>query len=224
MAHSFELQATARADVGRGASRRLRRAKQVPAILYSKNTPAQPLTLDHQKVLVALANEAFYSHILTLHIDGVPQQAVLKDLHRHPYKPTILHMDFLRVSAHEKITMHVPLHFLNEADAPGIVEGGVINKHMNEVEVRCLPKDLPEYFEVNCGGLNIDDVIHLSELTVPKGVELMALAHGDSSHDHTLVSVHRPHVVKEEEESTAPAASEVPASEQKTDAASDAAS
>ena len=220
MSSVFELSATLRTDLGKGASRRLRRNAQVPAILYSKTTVPTSITLDHKKVLLALQKEAFYSHILTIDVDGKKEKAVLKDVHRHPYKAIIMHMDFLRVNDSEKIIMHVPLHFLNEDKAPGLAEGGIFNKQHNEVEVRCLPSDLPEYIEVDCGTLALDEVVHLSSLKLPKGVELMAFAHGDvEHHDSAVISLHRPHAVAADAEEVA---DEVPASEVPSDQASDA--
>lgn len=200
MSSVFELSATLRTDMGKGASRRLRRSEQVPAVLYSKTTEATPITLDHKKVLLALQKEAFYSHILTIDVNGKKEKAVLKAVQRHPYKALIMHLDFLRVSAKEKIVMHVPLHFLNEEMAPGVKEGGIFNKQHNEVEIRCLPGDLPEYIEVDCGNMALDAVIHLSEVKLPKGIELMALSHGEASHDFPIVSLHRPHAVAADEE------------------------
>ena len=206
MSISFELHAAHRADVGKGASRRLRHKNQVPAIVYGHHTEPTSITLEHNKVIHALAEEAFYSHILTLHLSGVAEKVVLKAVHRHPYKPVILHMDFQRVSATEKILMHVPLHFINESSAPGLADNGILSKQLTDVEVRCFPGDLPEYIEVDCSALQMDQTLHLSDLSLPKGVELMALAHGAASHDYPIVNIHHPHVVKEDEEAVKPAA------------------
>jgi len=211
MSVSFELHAVTRADVGKGASRRLRRDNKVPAIVYGHHTTPTSLTLEHNKVVQALAHEAFYSHILTLHVGGVAEKVVLKAVHRHPYKPIILHMDFQRVSANEKITMHVPLHFMNEDKAPGIADGGIFTKQLTDLEVRCLPGDLPEYIEVDCASLAMDQILHLSDLSLPKGIELVAMSHGAASHDYPVVSIHHPHIVKEDEEKPAVTASEAEA-------------
>ena len=208
MSVSFELHAVTRTDVGKGASRRLRRDNKVPAIVYGHHTEPTSLTLEHNKVVHALAHEAFYSHILTLHVGGVAEKVVLKALHRHPYKPVILHMDFQRVSATEKIIMHVPLHFINEDKAPGLIDGGVLTKQLADLEIRCFPGDLPEYIEVDCAHLAMDQILHLSDISLPKGVELMAMAHGSDSHDSPVVSIHHPHLVKEDEEK--PAIEEAP--------------
>ncbi len=223
MTVSFELHASARADVGKGASRRLRHAQKVPGIIYGKGTTPLAITLDHKKVLLALQHEAFYSHILTVLVDGKPEKVVLKDIHRHPYKAIVLHMDFQRVNAATPITLHVPLHFLHESQAPGLKEGGLITKQHNEVEIRCLPQHLPEYIEVDCSTLHLDGVIHLSEIPLPKGVELMALAHGTASHDYPVVSIHRLAVVAEDaaaDEAEAAAAEDT--SEMEGDATSEA--
>jgi large subunit ribosomal protein L25 len=196
---TFELSAESRATVGKGASRRLRRTEQVPAILYGGKEKPMMLTLAHRKVMKALENEAFYSHILTLEVDGKKQQAVLKDLQRHPYKPVIMHMDFLRVSATDKINMHVPLHFINE---PSIEEGTMLSKHMVEVEIRCLPGNLPEFLEVDLTNVSLEHAVHLTEIKLPAGVELVALSHGHvHDHDAAVASVHRLRVEKEDAES-----------------------
>lgn len=205
----FELSATTRESLGTGASRRLRRLEnRVPAILYGAGEPPKPLSFDHNQLLRALENEAFYSHILTINVDGQAQKAVLKDLQRHPYKSRIVHVDLLRITAKEKITMSVPIHFKGENTAPGVKEnGGVLNRLLNNVEVRCLPDALPEYIEIDVSRLGLDEAIHLSQIPLPKGVELIALTHDD---DLPVVNIHIPRAVTEEE-TTAPEATEVPA-------------
>lgn len=208
---SFELKASARQDVGKGASRRLRKgAERIPAILYGAEKDATPIVLSHFEVSKALKNEAFYSHILTLDIDGQKQQAVLKAIQRHPYRPIIQHMDFLRITGKEKIRMMVPLHFKGEDLAPGVVnDGGVISHILNSVEVLCLPKDLPEYIEVDLSQLGIGDSIHLSQLSLPKGVELTDITHGHHD-DKIIANIHLPRAAVEEE-TAAPESVEVPA-------------
>lgn len=213
MSATFELNATARADVGKGASRRLRRnAEKIPAILYGAGADALSITLSHNEVSKALRNEAFYSHILTLHIDGQKQQAVVKAIQRHPYKPFIQHMDFLRITGKEKIRMNVPLHFKGEDEAPGVADdGGVISHLLNSVEILCLPKDLPEFIEVDLSKLALNESVHLSQLSIPKGVELVDLTHGHHD-DKAVASIHLPRAAIEEEIPTeAPVAAEVPA-------------
>jgi len=199
MSLSFELEANVRQDMGKGASRRLRRDNKVPGIIYGGNAAPLALTLDHDKVVHSLEHEAFYSHILTIKIDGKPEKAVLKDLQRHPYKPSILHLDLQRVSEGEKLRMHVPLHFIGEDVAPGVKQGGGVVSHLiNDVEVSCLPKNLPEFIEVDISGLELNETVHLSDLKLAQGVELVELHHGPE-HDLPVVSIHLPRGAKEAE-------------------------
>lgn len=195
---SFELDAEVRSDMGKGASRRLRHANQVPAVVYGANEPAQSLTLNHDKVVTALSNEAFYSHILTLNINGKAEKVILKALQRNPAKPRVAHMDFLRVRMDQKITMRVPLHFLNEDKAPGVREGGVVTHGMTDVEVSCLPANLPEYIEVDIINLGMDQTLHLTDIKAPQGVDFVAFAHGVEDHDLPVVSIHMPRIDVEE--------------------------
>lgn len=208
MADLFELTAEIRTQSGKAESRRLRRlAEKVPAIIYGAGKASLPVAIHHRHITAALKNEAFYSHILTLNVEGTPEKVVLKALQRHPYKPQILHADFLRVSATEKLYMNVPIHFLNEETAPGVkLSGGMVSRLMNEIEVRCLPADLPEYIEVDLANLKIDQSLHLSDLTLPQGVEAVALLHGD---DRSVVSIHALSTAEEPENTVIPSA-EVP--------------
>jgi large subunit ribosomal protein L25 len=215
MAIDFILNAEKRDDQGKGASRRLRRAGRVPGILYGGDDAPQAISLDHNEMIRNTAHEAFYSHILTVKLGGKDVQALVKDMQRHPAKPVIMHVDLLRVQADKAVRVHVPLHFLNEKTAPGVKEaGGVVSHHEIEVEVECLPKDLPEYLEVDCGAMQVGDAIHLTEVPLPEGVRLVALSHGDvKDHDQPVVSIHHARVTSEEDLSTAapeaPAAPEV---------------
>jgi large subunit ribosomal protein L25 len=210
MAVSFELNAEPRNDTGKGASRRLRRAGSVPAILYGGKEGPRALTLNHNQLLRSLEHEAFYSHILTINIGGTGTRAVLRDLQRHPSKPTILHVDLQRVSETEKLRMHVPLHFLGEDIAPGIkLGGGMVMHELIEVEVECLPQNLPEYIEVDISALDVGDSLHLSDLKIPQGLTLVELARG-ADHDLGVVSIHARRGGGEEEEGAAPAAEGVP--------------
>jgi large subunit ribosomal protein L25 len=198
MSGLYELTAEIRQKSGRGASRRLRNDNRIPAIIYGAEKEPMGISLNHFHITKALENEGFYSHVLTLDVNGQKQQAVLKDIHRHPFKPKILHMDFLRINPKEKIIMHIPLHFIGEDKAPGIKQGGIFSHSMSSVEIRCLPSDLPEFIEVNVSQLEVDQAIHLSELKLPKGVELMVFAHGDiESHDTGIVKLHIPRVAEE---------------------------
>jgi large subunit ribosomal protein L25 len=198
----FELQAELRHDQGKGASRRLRRTQdKIPAILYGGKEAPVAICLDHKKVMHALENKAFYSHILTLHIGGKPQKAVLKDLQRHHFKKAIFHMDFLRVNATDHINMHIPLRFVGAETAPGVLAGGIVNHPLIDVEVRCLASDLPEEVVVDISKLNLDESIHLSQLKLPKGTELVAFLHGHvEDHDQVVVAIHLPRQIEEEVE------------------------
>lgn len=189
----FVLNAEKRDEQGKGASRRLRRAGMVPAIIYGAGKEPATISLNHNEVIRQLENEAFYSHILTLKIGGTEEQAILRDMQRHPSKPYVTHMDFQRVSATDKIRVLVPVHFINEDACVGVKQGGgVLNHLMTEVEVQCLPKDLPEFIEVDVAGLNVGDTIHLSNLKLGKGVEIVELLHGDE-HDNAVVACHKGH-------------------------------
>jgi len=213
MSLSFEIIAETRQDVGKGASRRLRKANKVPAIIYGADQPPQSLTLDHDIMLRNLAQEAFYSHILEVKIDGKPQKAVLKAVQRHPYKARIQHVDLLRTSAKQKLRMHVPLHFLGEDVAPGVKEGGMVSHNLIEAEIECLPADLPEYLEVDISELPLNGLVHLSEIKLPEGVVIPALAQGEEQ-DQVVASIHLQRAVEEEhEEAEAGEAGEAPAGE-----------
>ena len=168
------LKAETRTDLGKGASRRLRRAGKIPAILYGGDQPPRPIQLDVPPVLKALEFEETYSSILPLELDGQREQVILRDLQRHPAKPVVLHMDFQRVVAGEKLRVHVPLHFIGEDEAVGVKAGGTLTHHLMDVEVECLPKDLPEYIEVDVRQCQVGDTIHLSDLQLPAGVVLVA--------------------------------------------------
>ncbi|MBL8419530.1 MAG: 50S ribosomal protein L25/general stress protein Ctc [Dechloromonas sp.] len=169
----FELNAQARTLQGSGASRRLRRAGKVPGIIYGGTAAPQAIELDHNDLLLEMKKEAFHASILVISVDGKKQQALLRDTQMHAYKPKILHVDFQRVSATEALHLMVPLHFINEETAPGVkLSGGLVNHVMTEVDVQCLPKDLPEFIEVDVGALEVGESIHLSDLKLPKGVKL----------------------------------------------------
>src|SRR5262245_21470585 len=191
MKTSFDLVADPRDGVqGKGASRRLRRSGKVPAILYGGHQEPKQLVLDHQNLLTLLVNERFYSTILSLSINGQKQAAILKDVQRHPAKNQILHMDLQRVLENEKVRMSIPLHFKGAAGSPGVkTEGGIVSHLLNQVEVLCVPKDLPEFVEVDMSEMRINDMKLLSDLALPTGVEFVALAHG---RDEPVVSIHHP--------------------------------
>lgn len=200
MSELFEFEAQVRTDLGKSAARRLRRLEdKVPAIVYGAGKEPVALSILHKSVIKALEQEAVYSHILTLKFDGKSEKVVLKDLLRHPSKPKILHMDFLRVNTKEKLTMHVPLHFEGDEKSPGLKDGGVLSKVMTELEITCLPSNLPEYIAVDISGMEMGDAIHITEVVLPKGVEL-AHAVEDDEHDHPVVSIHAPKAEAEPEE------------------------
>lgn len=188
----FAITAKVRKDVGKGASRRLRLAEELPAIVYGGGKVAQMLSLSHKDLSRALESEAFYSHIITLNVDGSTEEVILKDLQRHPAKPRILHADFQRVSRTQKLHTRVPLHFVNEEISIGVKQqGGLISHSMTELDIECLPGDLPEYIEVDLADIKMGDILHISDLKLPKGVTSVALSHG-ADHDLPVAAVHKP--------------------------------
>lgn len=199
----FELEIEPREMLGKGASRRLRRLEnKVLGIVFGGDEKSEPITLEHHHVVKALENEAIYSHILTLKQKGKKQKVVLKDIQRHPYKPRVMHMDFMRINENKPIHMHVPLHFPGEKTAPGVVTGGgIVTHHMVELEIKCLPRDLPEYIEIDLTNAELDTVVHLSQIKLPEGVEMIAVVHSQED-DLPVVSIHKPKMVVEEVEET----------------------
>src|SRR6202034_692630 len=205
MKTSFELTAEFRETQGKGASRRLRHEGKVPAILYGGHSDARALTVSHQKLALMLEKYRFYSTILSLKVGDQTQAAILKDVQRHPFKNAILHIDFQRVEENEKIRISIPLHFKGAAISPGVKsQGGLVSHMRNDVEVSCLPKDLPEFIEVDISGLSLNESIHLSQLKIPDGVHL-------AKEDAAVVAIHSPRA--EEPEPTAVAAAGAPAAE-----------
>ena len=211
-AKEFELNCTVRTDLGKGASRRLRRLNDaIPAVLYGGGEDPVSLTIAHKDIQKATLNEAFFSHIITLNIEKKKQKAVIKALQRHPAKPFLMHADFQRVSDNEEITVNVPLHFLNEDKCKGVkLGGGSILKTLNEIEVICFPKDLPEYIEVDMLELDLGDAVHLSDIKLPEGVTSVALSHADEDSDLSVATVQAPRAEVEEDDAApeAPAAPE----------------
>ncbi len=189
MSTGFELSAQIRSSSGKAAARRMRHNNMVPGIIYGAGKEPEMITVVHDKILHALENEAFYSHILSIKLDnGQSESVVLKGVQRHVYKPKIEHVDFMRVKANEKLTMHIPLHYIGEEDAPGVKDEGVISKLMVDIEVKCLPKDLPEFINVDISHLEVGQSLHISDIKLPHGVEL---AHEvDEDHDQTIISIH----------------------------------
>jgi large subunit ribosomal protein L25 len=195
--NEFEVVARPRGALGTSASRRLRRSGHIPAILYGGGKDPIPLSLEENRIRKQIENEAFAAHILTVKVEDEESQAVLKSVHRDPATDRVIHMDFQRISARSEIHMHVPLHFVNEEDCPGKRAGGIVTHLLVEVEVGCLPKDLPEYIEVDMASLDVGDSVHLSELALPEGVHLMALAHNPDN-DQPVVSVQHPQKLEAE--------------------------
>jgi large subunit ribosomal protein L25 len=224
MAEDFDLIAEFREDTGKGASRRLRHKGLVPAIIYGGGRAPRLLSFDHNRVLQQLDNESFYSSILNVKVGQKNQAAILKDVHRHPARRQILHLDFQRIVEDQEIRMNVPLHFLGEDVAVGVKEGGGKVSHLRtDVEVVCLPRFLPEYLEVDVSALELDEMLYLSDIKLPEGVTLTELAQGPD-HDYPIVSIHviKEVVIEEEvEEEAVIAAGEVPtAAEEKEGAES----
>ena len=199
MSSSFLINAEMREDLGKGASRRLRHAGKVPAIIYGFGGEPVSVALEHSKIIHNLEEETFYSQILEISLNGKTERVVLRDLQRHPAKALIMHMDFQRVNENEAMHVHIPLHFIGEDICPGVkLESGAVSHQTTEVEISCLPKDLIEFIEVDVSALNIGDSIHLTDLKLPEGVSLVALSHGEG-HDQTVVTVHVTKTVEVEE-------------------------
>jgi large subunit ribosomal protein L25 len=206
MSTDFVINAEKREDQGKGASRRLRRDGLVPGIVYGGGKEPVAINVRQNELAKSLEQEAFYSQILTLNLGKETEQVVLRDLQRHPAKPIVLHLDLQRINANETLHAHIPLHFINEEACVGVKQGGGSISHVIiEVEVSCLPKDLPEFIEVDVLDLNLGDTLHLSDLKLPEGVELVELAH---DHDNAVVTVHKLRAASEVEEEAAPAAEE----------------
>ena len=190
MSDTIVLNASARNDLGKGASRRLRRnADLMPAVLYGAGEPALTLSIEHKDMLKATENEAFFASVLNIDLNGEVVPAIIKDLQRHPAKQIIMHADFQRIDMEKKIHMHVPLHFLNEEQCHGVkVEGGRVQHNLVEIEVSCLPGDLPEFIEVDMIEVKVGDIVHISDIKLPEGAESVALQYGED-HDLPVASI-----------------------------------
>ena len=204
----FNLDASVRTDLGKGASRRLRREDKLPGIIYGGEEAPVSITLDHNKVNNSADFEAFYSHVLTLNLDGKPVEVLVKDMQRHPYKPKIMHIDFQRVIAGEDVHTNVPLHFVNEDKSAAVKAGCIAEHHVTEIEVTCQPKDLPEFIEVDMAAVEMGQTVHLSDLTLPAGVSSVELAKNDEAHDLAVVTVKPAPKAAETDEDGEEAASE----------------
>ena len=208
MSNTHEIKVQRREDEGKGASRRLRHAGHVPAIVYGGELNPVSIQLEHNEVWLASQNDWFYSSILALSLNGDVQKVLLRDIQRHPYKQQIMHLDFQRVNENEALRTAVPLHFINEDKSPaGKSAEAVVTHELNEVVVECLPKDLPEFIEVDLGSLAVDDVVHLSEIKLPAGVEIPELKLGKEHDVAVVIAKHG----KEEAEAAPAESAEVPA-------------
>ena len=201
MSDRMELTAEVRIDVGKGASRRLRRnADLVPGVVYGAGKEAVSITILHKELHKASESESFYSQILTLKTGSESEPVILKDLQRHPARDRLMHADFYRIRMDQKITVEIQLHFLNEENCVGVKqEGGVVSRTMTSVEVNCLPTDLPEFIEVDIAALTLGSALHLSDIVLPENVEIPALALGDD-HDNVVVSVQAVRATLEDDE------------------------
>ena len=199
MAENFEVIAETRTDLGKGASRRLRHADKVPGVVYGSGEPVS-ITISHNEMLKHVSNEAFFSHILDLQVDGKSEMVVVRDMQRHPAKQIIMHVDFMRVKKGVALHMNVPLHFINEDTCSGVkLGGGLISHLVTEIEIACLPKDLPEFIEVDVAELELGSTLQLSEITLPKGITSVALSHGED-HDMGVVTCSKPRGSAEDED------------------------
>lgn len=189
----FTIDAQVREISGKGASRRLRRLeKMVPAIVYGDNKDPMQISVEHKELLKHLEFEAFYSHVIKLNVAGKSEDVILKDLQRHPSKPVVLHADFMRVSQSKPIQMSVPLHFLNEESCKGVkLGGGKVSHTMTQLEITCLPKHLPEFIEVDLADVEVGQIIHISDIKLPEGVESVSLGLG-ADHDLPVAAVNKP--------------------------------
>lgn len=217
MATEHALSATGRKDEGKGASRRLRHAGEVPAIIYGGDADPVSVQLSQEKVWVATQHDWFYSSVLTLDVDGKSQQVILRDMQRHPFKQIIMHIDFQRVKAGEAIRMSVPLVFVNIDTSPaGKAADVAVTSEMNEVEITCLPKDLPESIQIDLGEMEVGDTVYLSDVTLPKGVELVTKT-SDDYNPAVAVARYIKEEVEEPVEGAEEGAADVPATEQSDD-------
>jgi large subunit ribosomal protein L25 len=196
MSSYFEFAAESRGRSGTGVARAVRREGKVPAIIYGGEAGPEMLALNHNDLLTKLRHEAVYSHVLDINVAGKTEKAVLKEIQRHPSRLQILHVDFMRVSATEKLRVHVPLHFTNEEISVGVKKGGVVMHNLVDIEVSCLPSNLPEYIEVDLKALDVGDTVHLTDIVMPAGVEIVSLTHG-ADHDLPVVSILASKVDKE---------------------------
>lgn len=202
---TFQVGADSRHDQGKGASRRLRRAGKVPAVLYGGKGEPRSITLDHQQLLTLIEKEQFYSSIISVNVDKESHAAIVRDVQMHPARNAVVHIDLQRVVESEKLKILLPIHFKNEAVSPGVkLQGGIVSHLMQDVEISCLPKDLPEFLELDLSGMNLNDTLHLGDIKLPEGVSIPELAHRNP----IVVSVHSPRAAEPEPEAATAAAAE----------------
>ena len=221
MSDQLEIAATPRNDLGKGASRRLRRnGDTIPAIIYGAGRDPQPLAIIRKDLEKCLENEAFFSQVIDVKVGNDVQKAILKDLQRHPSKERVMHADFLRTDAKVALKVNIPIHFINEESCRGVrLEGGVIEHQALEIEVLCLPSAIPEYLEVDMAEVGLGDSLHLSDVPLPEGVESVALSYGED-HDEAIATVIAPRGLKSDEEDAEtdePAPGDVPSAQDEAD-------
>ncbi|PID62867.1 MAG: 50S ribosomal protein L25/general stress protein Ctc [Gammaproteobacteria bacterium] len=203
MANPFSLTAASREDIGKGASRRLRHEGKVPAVIYGGEEAPQAITIAHSAILKCLNDESFYSQIIDIEVDGKVQETILRDLQRHPYKPTILHADFQRVVRGQEMTVNIPLHYTNVDASKGVKAGGILSQSIIDVEVICRPSLIPESLEIDVINLDVNESLHLTDINMPEGVRLVALEGGVSDETNAvIVSIHPPKAEKVVEEAS----------------------
>ncbi len=207
MSNDFVLNAVLRTDKGKGASRRLRRTEMVPGIIYGGSDEPVSVSIKKNELTKCLESEAFFSHVIELQLDGSSIDAIVKDMQRHPSIDQVLHIDFLRASKDSIIKVRVPLHFLGEELAPGVKSGGSFSHNVTEVEVACLPADLPDFMELDVSMLDQGDTLHLSDLKLPEGIVVVELTHGEA-HDQAVVSLNAPKGMAVDEDEQEPSQDE----------------
>ncbi|HEY2419339.1 MAG TPA: 50S ribosomal protein L25/general stress protein Ctc [Steroidobacteraceae bacterium] len=194
---TYQVGADSRHDQGKGASRRLRRAGKVPAVLYGGEGGPRSITLDHQQLLTLIDKEKFYSSIISVNVDAQPQPAIIRDVQMHPARNAVVHVDLQRVVESEKLRIHLPIHFKGEAVAPGVkTQGGIVSHLMQDVEISCMPAELPEFLELDLSAMNLNETLSLSDIPLPPGVTIPELAHRNPP----VVSVHSPRAAEPEPE------------------------
>jgi len=198
---TYQVGADSRHDQGKGASRRLRRAGKVPAVLYGGQGGPRSITLDHQQLLTLIDKEKFYYSIISVNVDAQSQPAIIRDVQMHPAKNAVVHVDLQRVVENEKLRIHLPIHFKGEAVAPGVkTQGGIVSHLMQDVEISCMPADLPDFLELDLSAMNLNETLLLADIPLPSGVTIPELAHRNPP----VVSVHSPRAAEPEPEAAAP--------------------